>query len=53
MESIYLWPENPLASLFVLWVASVVFFWAARAPMLKVLHGLGGGFADGRGSVNP
>ncbi len=51
MESIYPWPENPLASLFVLWAASVVFLWAARAPMLKVLHGLGGGLADGLSAV--
>ena len=51
MESIYLWPENPLASLFVLWVASVIFLWAARVPMLKVLHGLGGGLTDGLAAV--
>lgn len=47
METIYLWPGNPLASLFVLWAASVIFFWAARTAMLRFLKGLGDGLADG------
>ena len=38
MESIYLWPENPMLSLFVLWVGSTIFLWAARNPMLKLLN---------------
>ena len=33
MESLYLWPGSPLASLFVIWVASVVSLWAARTAM--------------------
>jgi hypothetical protein len=36
-ESLYLWPASPLASLFVLWVASVIFLWAARGAMLRLL----------------
>ena len=51
MEVIYLWPESPLASMFVLWVGSVVFLWAARTPMLEFLQGLGGGLADGLAAV--
>ena len=47
MESLYLWPASPLASLFVLWVASVIFLWAARGAMLRLLEGTGGGLADG------
>ena len=47
MEAAYIWPGNPLASLFVLWVASVIFLWAARGAMLRLLQGLGGGLADG------
>lgn len=47
MEAAYLWPGNPLASLFVLWVVSVIFLWAARGAMLRLLQGLGGGLADG------
>jgi hypothetical protein len=51
MESIYPWPENALASLLVLWAVSVIFLWAARSAMLKVLQGLGGGLAQGLASV--
>lgn len=51
MEVIYLWPGNPLASLFVLWVGSVIFLWAARNAMLRLLNGLGHGLADGLHSV--
>jgi hypothetical protein len=40
MESFYPWPGNPGLSIFTLWLASVVFLWAARAPMLQVLRGL-------------
>ncbi len=51
MSSFYLWPSSPLASIFVLWIASVVFLWAARGAMLRLLSGLGGGLADGFGAV--
>ena len=47
MEMMYLWPENTIASLFVLWAASVIFLWAARSAMLRLIQGLGGGLADG------
>jgi len=47
MESIYLWPASPLASLAILWLVSAIFLWAAREPMLRLLEGLGGSLADG------
>ena len=34
MKSLYLWPDHAALSLAVLWLASVVFLWAAREPML-------------------
>ena len=40
MQSFYPWPGSPGLSIFTLWLASVVFLWAARAPMLQVLRGL-------------
>jgi hypothetical protein len=43
MESLYLWPGHPAASLLVLWVLSVLFLWAAREPMLELLRGLAQG----------
>jgi hypothetical protein len=51
MSSLYFWPESPVASIFVLWVISVVFLWAARGAMLRLLQGLGGGLADGLNSI--
>ncbi len=51
METFYLWPGSPMASIFVLWVASVIFLWAARGAMLRLLEGLGGGLADGLSSL--
>lgn len=51
MEAAYIWPGNPLASLFVLWVVSVIFLWAARGSMLRLLQGLGGGAADGLAAI--
>jgi len=47
MESIYIWPDNVLASLTVVWLVSTIFLWAARDPMQKLLSGLGRGLADG------
>ena len=41
MQSIYLWPDNPALSLFVVFLVSMLFLWAARDPMLKLLRGLG------------
>ena len=51
MESFYLWPESPVASIFVLWAASVIFLWAARGAMQRLLQGAGGGLADGLESI--
>ncbi len=51
MESLYVWPESPVASLGLLWVASVIFLWAARGAMLQLIRGLGEGFADGMASL--
>jgi hypothetical protein len=51
MESLYIWPGSPLASLAALWVASVVFLWAARSAMLQFLKGLGEGLADGLDAI--
>jgi hypothetical protein len=51
METFYLWPGSPLASIFILWVASVIFLWAARTAMLRILTGLGNGLADGLSAV--
>jgi hypothetical protein len=51
METLYLWPGSPLASIFVLWIGSVVFLWAARGAMLRLLHGLGDGLGDGLASL--
>jgi len=52
MSSLYLWPESPVASIFVLWLASVVLLWAARGAMLRLVQGLGGGLADGLLSIS-
>jgi hypothetical protein len=51
MESIYLWPGNPQASILMLAVIGILFLWAAREPMLKLLTALGGGLGDGLESV--
>ena len=47
MESIYLWPDKPVLSIFVCWAVSAVFLWAARKPMLKLLTQLGSDVAGG------
>ena len=41
MESLYLWPAKPAASLLALWLLSQLFFWAARAPMHRAFRALG------------
>jgi len=41
MESLYLWPDQPALSILLVWVVSTIFLWAARAPMLQMLNGLG------------
>lgn len=41
MKALYLWPDQPALSLLVLWIASVVFLWAARDPMLMLLRSVG------------
>jgi hypothetical protein len=40
MEFLYLWPDRPVLSLFVVWVVSAVFLWAGREPMLQMLRAL-------------
>jgi hypothetical protein len=37
----------PALSLLVLWLVSVLFLWAARAPMLQMLRGFGKGIDEG------
>jgi len=48
MESLYLWPANPAASLLVLAILAQVFLYAARHPMHRAFAALGrllsGGF---------
>jgi hypothetical protein len=41
MERFYFWPTNPAASIFVLWVISQVFLYAARVPMHRALREVG------------
>jgi hypothetical protein len=41
MESLYLWPARPAASLLVLWLLSQVFCWAARVPVHRAFRALG------------
>jgi len=47
MESIYFWPDQPALSVFALWIVSVVFLWAARAPMLQMVRALGNSLQQG------
>ena len=41
MESLYLWPARPAASLLVLWLFSQLFCWAARVPVHRAFRALG------------
>jgi len=47
MHALYLWPDQPALSLLVLYVGSVVFLWAARDPMLRLLRSFGELVGDG------
>ena len=47
MDALYLWPNQPALSLFVLWLASMIFLWAAREPMLSLVKSFGGLLVDG------
>jgi len=47
MESLFLWPDRPVPSLFVLWLLSLPVLWAARRPMLELLGALGRHLGDG------
>ena len=47
MQSLYLFPDQPFLSLVALWLLSVVFLWAAREPMARLLQGLGSFAGDG------
>jgi hypothetical protein len=47
MQSLLIWPQNPILSIAVLWLVSVVLLWAARAPMLDLLRRLGTGLDEG------
>jgi hypothetical protein len=51
MNSFLLWPQNPVLSLAVVWLVSVVLLWAARAPMLELLRRLGSGLDEGLGAT--
>jgi hypothetical protein len=41
MEALQLWPDQPVLSLVVLWLASTVALWVAREPMLQLFERLG------------
>jgi hypothetical protein len=41
MESLYLWPARPAASLLALWLFSQLFLYAARAPMHRAFASMG------------
>jgi hypothetical protein len=41
MESLLIWPGHPALSLAFVWLASSVFLWAARTPMLVTFERLG------------
>lgn len=47
MSSLYFWPGQPVLSLLALWLVSVVFLWAAREPMARLLRGLGAFLGEG------
>jgi len=47
MEMLYFWPNNPALSIFVLVIASMIFLWAAREPMIQLLKGLGKSLEEG------
>jgi hypothetical protein len=51
MQSLLLWPQNPVLSIAVLWLVSVVLLWAARSPMLDLLRRLGSGLDEGLGAA--
>jgi len=51
MQSLLLWPQNPILSIAVFWLVSVVLLWAARAPMLDLLRRLGAGLDEGLGAA--
>lgn len=51
MENLYLWPSAPGLSLFTLWLVSIVFLWAARAPMVQVLRGFARSLESGVESI--
>jgi hypothetical protein len=51
MESFYPWPGSPGLSILTLWLGSVVFLWAARAPMVQVLRGLARSLDTGIDSI--
>ena len=52
MDSLYLWPDNPVASIGVIWGLSVLFLWAAREPMLRVFRRFGRGVENGLKSTS-
>jgi hypothetical protein len=41
MEAVYLWPDQPVLSLVVLWLVSSLVLWVAREPMLQLFERLG------------
>lgn len=47
MNSLYLWPDRPAASLLALWLFSQIFFYAARVPMHRAIRSAGRVLAGG------
>ena len=47
MQALYLFPDQPVLSLGVLWLVSVLFLWAAREPMARLFKNLGTFVGDG------
>jgi hypothetical protein len=47
LEWIVLWPGHPALSILAVWLVSLVVLWAARAPMLELLSGLGRHLEEG------
>lgn len=47
MDSILIFPENRMLSIFVLWLVSVILLWAARQPMQELIARLGKGLDEG------
>lgn len=47
LESLWIWPDRPVLSLFVVWALSQLLLFAARTPVHRALGALGQGLAGG------